>query len=110
MKLSHPELIRAISEEYDIDVETIRKVLNAIKDYMVKFLMDVEENEVNEIFPLVGLKVTSKIIDIYNGNNGTKNLLLYDGNKNRTLSIRSALTNAYKQKIIKEKRRLDPDF
>ena len=50
LKLSHPELIMAISKEYDIDVETIRKVLNAIKDYMVNFLMDVEENEVNEIF------------------------------------------------------------
>ena len=39
-----------------------------------------------------------------------KYFLLYDGNKNRTLSIRAALTTDNKEKIIKEKRRLDPDF
>ncbi len=96
MRISNKELIEAISERYDIEEEVIRKVLRSFKEYVYEFLIGVNDDEVNETYPIDGIKMYSKITD--------------HNKKNGTVTVKATLTERCKARLNKERKRLYQDF
>lgn len=96
MRITNKELIEAVSDKYNIEEEEIRKVLKAVREYIFDFLVDIDENEVNETYPFTGIKLSSMILE--------------HNKRNKTITVKASLTEKCRKRFNKEIRRINPNF